>query len=63
MVTLYVPDDIGDLFHNFAGHRLLEGQPPLVLRQDDPAEVRQVLALIATHNAGLEQEIVASPQL
>lgn len=60
---LYVPDDIAALFVRFAGHGLLAGQPPLVEREDDPGEVRQVIALIAQHNAGLEQEIVAAPAL
>lgn len=60
---LYVPDDIAALFARFASHALLAGQPPLVAREDDSDELRQVIALIAQHNAGLEQEIVAPPAL
>ena len=62
-IELYVPDDIDALFRQFAGHNLLAGQPPMVARAGDPAEVRQVIALIAQHNAGLEQEIVLAPPL
>lgn len=62
-LTLYVPDDLAALFHDFAGHDLLLGQPLLVARDDDPAEVHEVTALIAQHNAGLEQEIVTPPSL
>lgn len=62
-IELYVPDNIAALFVRFASHGLLTGQPPLVARADDPAEVRRVIALIAQHNAGLEQEIVAPPAL
>jgi hypothetical protein len=62
-IELYVPGDIAALFARFASHGLLAGQPPLAARVDDPAEVRQAIALIAQHNAGLEQEIVAPPVL
>jgi hypothetical protein len=60
-IEFYVPADIATRFQQFANHALLMGQPPLVVRADDPAEVQQVIALIAQHNAGLEQEIVAPP--
>ena len=62
MLSLYVPDDVAALFRDFAGHELVAGQTPLVLRPDDPAEVQRVITLIEQHNAGLEQEIVAPPQ-
>lgn len=61
--TLYVPAALDALFRDFAGHRLLAGQLPLAPRRDDPAEVQRVIALIAAHNAGLEQEIVPPPEL
>ncbi|MEI6776439.1 MAG: Wadjet anti-phage system protein JetD domain-containing protein [Chloroflexales bacterium] len=62
ILSFYVPDDVADLFRNFAGYGLLEGQIPLVPQPDDPAEVQRVIALIEQHNAGLEQEIVAPPR-
>ncbi|GAB4424781.1 MAG: hypothetical protein OHK0015_03970 [Chloroflexi bacterium OHK40] len=62
-LTLYVPDDLAALFRDFAGHDLLLGQLPLVAQADDPPELREVIALIAQHNAGLEQEIVSPPEL
>lgn len=63
MIKLYVPENIAALFPQFAAHKLLMGQPPLAVQADDPIEVRQVIALIEQHNAGLEQEIVAPPPL
>ncbi|NTU81845.1 MAG: hypothetical protein HGA45_21125 [Chloroflexales bacterium] len=63
MLSLYVPNDVSELFRDFAGHGLLLGQRPLAARQDDPAEVRRVIALIEHHNAELEQEIVLPPPL
>jgi hypothetical protein len=62
-LSLYVPDDLAALFRDFAGHDLLLGQLPLVAQADDPPELREVIALIAQHNAGLEQEIVSPPEL
>ncbi|GAB4162883.1 MAG: hypothetical protein Fur005_21880 [Roseiflexaceae bacterium] len=62
-LTLYMPDDLATLFRDFAGHDLLLGQLPLVAQADDPPELREVIALIAQHNAGLEQEIVPPPEL
>jgi hypothetical protein len=58
---LYVPDDLAAPFRDFAGHDLLLGQPSLVARDDDRPELREVAALIAQYNAGLEQEIVRPP--
>ncbi|WP_129677364.1 hypothetical protein [Candidatus Chloroploca sp. Khr17] len=55
--------DLATLFHSFANHELLQGQLPLVAREDDASEVRAVIALIAQYNAGLEQEIVPPPRL
>lgn len=63
MIKLYVPENIAVLFPQFAAHKLLMGQPPLAVQADDPIEVRQVIALIEQHNAGLEQEIVPPPLL
>lgn len=63
LAILHVPDNIAELFRDFANHEILHGQTPLVPREDDIAEVRQVLSLIAAHNAGLEQEIVVPPVL
>jgi hypothetical protein len=60
---LYVPDEIDDLFAQFAGHRLVIGQPSLIPDSRDSDEVRRVIELVARHNAGLEQEIVPPPPL
>jgi hypothetical protein len=60
-LMLYVPDDLAAPFRDFAGHDLLLGQPSLVARDDDRPELREVAALIAQYNAGLEQEIVRPP--
>ncbi len=62
-IELYVPGDIDDLFRRFAHHGLLNGQLPLAPRPEDPTEVQQIIDLIATSNAGLEQEVVSPPGL
>jgi len=62
-IGLYVPDDIDDLFRRFAHNGLLIGQLPLTPRPEDPAEVQQIIDLIAISNAGLEQEVVVPPRL
>jgi hypothetical protein len=63
MLELYVPSDIDDLFRRFAHPGLLMDQVPLTPRSEDPAEVQQIIELIATSNAGLEQEVVPAPRL
>jgi len=60
-LQLYVPDDLAALFARFADPEVIMGQVPLTAREDDALEVRQVIALIARHNGGLEQEIVMLP--
>lgn len=62
-MQLYLPENIASLFAQFADPRLLEGQAPLIVRDDDPPSLHTVVALIAHHNAGIEQEIVPHPQL
>jgi hypothetical protein len=62
-LRLYVPSDIEELFSTFASYAILNGQLPLAVRPDDPAEVRRIIELIATFNAGLEQEVVVPPRI
>lgn len=61
-LQLYVPEEITALFAQFANTSLLVGQVPLVAHVNDSPAVRQVIALIAQYNAGLEQEIVPPPR-
>ncbi|NCC35359.1 MAG: hypothetical protein EOM24_25605 [Chloroflexia bacterium] len=60
---IYLIEEHENGIHSFANHELLQGQLPLVAREDDSSEVRAVIALIAQYNAGLEQEIVPPPRL
>ena len=62
-MQLYLPDDIERLFAQFADPAVLLGQEPILARDDDPPSLRNVVELIAQHNAGLEQEIVPLPRL
>lgn len=62
LMQLYLPDNIASLFAEFANPALIVGQAPLVIRDDDPSSLCTVVALIAHHNAGVEQEIVPHPQ-
>ena len=59
-IKLHVPDNIADLFARFSKRTLLEGfnsQAVLrYLRDSTDPDLREVLALIDQHNAGLEQE-------
>lgn len=60
-ITFHVPDGIDDLFRTSATYHLARTQRPLIMRPDDPPEVRTIADLIAQWNAGLEQEIIPPP--
>jgi hypothetical protein len=57
---LFIPAQLPELFGRFSRRELLENDPARALlarlRKSDVPEVREVVALLDRHNAGLEQE-------
>jgi hypothetical protein len=64
-VRLHLPPDLAQRFARFAARSLLDRPQSRALlarlRQSESPEIRQVLALIHQHNAGLEQEALLLP--
>jgi hypothetical protein len=59
--TLYIPENLEELFRTFGGRELIEKQLPLSTSDLSNENYQSIVELIREYNAGLEQEIVTQP--